>query len=678
MASKRKTILDILLQENNTNTKTDNGESEITQQQLNLMVQKTAEAMISAQKVIARAVRKRSWRLIKFRKNQDFYSDYWNFDCLDIGRQKFIADIYYEADYDIAETVYLVGEFTSPAWETVIPMKYSFFYRSFMAKIKISEGDQFKFIINGTFVWCNRYPLIYTKEKFSNNWFTLRRNLSKNFHLKLINPSKSFGEFGNSNTTLNRSKELYLRKRNSKILGHFNNNILKHPKLLSGSSVLKFEGFSPDITLRKRSILSKTIQPSSIMSADKQEMYTAIARLGTLDPYTSSLDRYNTDYRTIEGGLHSNVSKKAISDKKIKNIIIEHTKTPLQIINNPITAHSFGDDNHSLRDDFSDFSDDDLYFIDEFLINTPFEVNNNEQNLRINDDIESRKNTKSSQADLRTQMSDKVYEFVGNSVKTSKNSSKPCGDSWFVSKLGMGIADGVGGWSSYGIDSSKFSTSLMENCKAIVDSKSMKLINWLVKELENFDHFTKISEKKHKQTKPKYYNLRSNELSNSLQSESHTCSSNDHIEITEIAKAFGTPSKKKKGLKRVRSSFYLDKKNLNSKSRKDISPNSDSTCKDKMIKASDLKIDPKKIMKDAYKQVTNYGSSTALIWTLHNKTMKISNLGDSTCMLVRYIPGDKSHVILKTEEQQHSFNAPYQLAKLPKKFSSIQNVSMTL
>ena len=60
MASKRKTILDILLQENNTNTKNDNGESEMTQQQLNLMVQKTAEAMISAQKVIARAVRKRS------------------------------------------------------------------------------------------------------------------------------------------------------------------------------------------------------------------------------------------------------------------------------------------------------------------------------------------------------------------------------------------------------------------------------------------------------------------------------------------------------------------------------------------------------------------------------------------------------------------------------------------
>ena len=119
----------------------------------------------------------------------------------------------------------------------------------------------------------------------------------------------------------------------------------------------------------------------------------------------------------------------------------------------------------------------------------------------------------------------------------------------------MGIADGVGGWSNYGIDSSKFSTSLMENCKVIMDSKSMKLINMLVKALE----VNKISGKQQKKTKPKYYNLRSSELSNSLGSESYTCSSNDHIEITEIAKAFGTPSKKKKGLKRVRSSFFLDK-----------------------------------------------------------------------------------------------------------------------
>ena len=228
---------------------------------------------------------------------------------------------------------------------------------------------------------------------------------------------------------LNRSKELYLRKKNSKILGHFNTNILQHPKLISGNSFIKFEGFSPDITLRKRSILNKNGNSRCLMSSEKQVVHNPIAFLGELDSYHSVLNRYHTDYHKIQDGYRSNVLKNAISDKKIKNIMIEHTKTPLQIINNPITAHSFGDENHSLRDNFSDFSDDDLYFIDEFLINTPFEINNNEQNLRMNDELEIRKNTKSSQADLKTQMTDKVYEFVGNSVKTSKNLSKPCGDS---------------------------------------------------------------------------------------------------------------------------------------------------------------------------------------------------------------------------------------------------------
>ena len=37
--------------------------------------------------------------------------------------------------------------------------------------------------------------------------------------------------------------------------------------------------------------------------------------------------------------------------------------------------------------------------------------------------------------------------------------------------MGIGIADGVGGWQAYGIDSSSFSDSLMEACKTIWDKK---------------------------------------------------------------------------------------------------------------------------------------------------------------------------------------------------------------
>ena len=76
MASKRKTILDILIQENTSNVKTDSEKSQLTDQQLNLVVEKTAKVIISAQKIIAKSVRKRALRLFKLQKNQEFYSDH--------------------------------------------------------------------------------------------------------------------------------------------------------------------------------------------------------------------------------------------------------------------------------------------------------------------------------------------------------------------------------------------------------------------------------------------------------------------------------------------------------------------------------------------------------------------------------------------------------------------------
>jgi hypothetical protein len=93
-------------------------------------------------------------------------------------KRQYIADIYYEADPAIACEVFLVGEFTNPAWEVKIPMKYSYFHRAFKTQVKIEENCQFKFIVNGTFVVCSQYALTYTKEKFSNNIFQL--NTSKN------------------------------------------------------------------------------------------------------------------------------------------------------------------------------------------------------------------------------------------------------------------------------------------------------------------------------------------------------------------------------------------------------------------------------------------------------------------------------------------------------------------
>jgi hypothetical protein len=50
-----------------------------------------------------------------------------------------------------------------------------------------------------------------------------------------------------------------------------------------------------------------------------------------------------------------------------------------------------------------------------------------------------------------------------------------------------GVADGVGGWREYGIDPSKFSSSLMETCKRLIEKDKLDL-----NDDQNIDHMTPI------------------------------------------------------------------------------------------------------------------------------------------------------------------------------------------
>lgn len=84
------------------------------------MAEIVARQILKAQKIIVRAVNQ--WVLKRMSK-----------------QRKFMADIYYEADHDIADKIYLVGEFTTPKWIIKIPMKYSFYHRAFKVKVKISD-----------------------------------------------------------------------------------------------------------------------------------------------------------------------------------------------------------------------------------------------------------------------------------------------------------------------------------------------------------------------------------------------------------------------------------------------------------------------------------------------------------------------------------------------------------
>jgi len=59
------------------------------------------------------------------------------------------------------------------------------------------------------------------------------------------------------------------------------------------------------------------------------------------------------------------------------------------------------------------------------------------------------------------------FHFV-NGVRLIPKNEKGGEDAFFTTDRAIGVADGVSGWYQYGIDSSKFSTLLMENCRKYI------------------------------------------------------------------------------------------------------------------------------------------------------------------------------------------------------------------
>lgn len=71
-----------------------------------------------------------------------------------------------------------------------------------------------------------------------------------------------------------------------------------------------------------------------------------------------------------------------------------------------------------------------------------------------------------------------------------------------------------------------------------------------------------------------------------------------------------------------------------------------------------------------------YGASTITTLVLDGTTVGVANLGDSGFMVLRKKPNGTC-VVHRSEEQQHSWNCPYQLTRLPKTLASkFSNISL--
>jgi hypothetical protein len=63
---------------------------------------------------------------------------------------------------------------------------------------------------------------------------------------------------------------------------------------------------------------------------------------------------------------------------------------------------------------------------------------------------------------------DDQFIFIGDAFQIPKNPKGPSEDAFFMTDIGVGVSDGVGSWSNYGIDSSLFSNTLMKECQKFI------------------------------------------------------------------------------------------------------------------------------------------------------------------------------------------------------------------
>ena len=69
-------------------------------------------------------------------------------------------------------------------------------------------------------------------------------------------------------------------------------------------------------------------------------------------------------------------------------------------------------------------------------------------------------------------------------------------------------------------------------------------------------------------------------------------------------------------------------------------------------------------MERAFKKVSAVGSATAMVAILNKNELSIANIGDSGFYVIRFKNGEP-YCPFKSKEQQHAFNIPYQLSRLP-------------
>ncbi len=204
-----------------------------------------------------------------------------------------------------------------------------------------------------------------------------------------------------------------------------------------------------------------------------------------------------------------------------------------------------------------------------------------------------------------------TYKFVfGYSMRPRDEEDGE--DAYFACERGLGVSDGVSGWSAYGINAAAFSQKLMEEC----ESEIMQITG-----IQKADPLANRPSKIPKTAS--YVGL--DFQSNTLYGAQNT--SKDEDDASSGAESENSPSR------------YS-------------------------AKQYEIPVNTMQVLSNAYDKVTDVGSSTATVVVINRNEIEAVNLGDSG--FIHFSCKNKEYYINGVSlEQQHEFNVPYQLSRLP-------------
>ena len=523
----------------------------------------------------------RSFRRYRLRKNKQ--------------KNTYSIDFYFDENVSYTDQVDLVGNFTTNPWKDKVPMEYKFFHRSFMARATAKDTVHCKFYVNGIETVSKAYKITQiVKEKgISIQDIEKQRNEPILNTVNVIELSKSEekttkGEINESRreligkNSIDEEVVVETRKQKDEIRTHSQTSTILKMLPSSKSSPCLIPKKNPKVVAEKRRAMKK-VKSIEVRPKHKRR-FLGVNKLNSINISKMS----DSDYHPLMNDLVSTV------------------------INDPETIF------------------DEEFFDSESPLKQKNKTNYRQQLRRVINSVIKDSPFKSSKNVHHYGANHKYLKFVSGHWLLSKWNVSPCEDACFTHKRAIGIADGVGGWSAFGLSSADFSTELMKRWK--------KLINKIVK----IQKFT------------------SNIIKSSgfqLEIEDFACPVSEQIKARKLhANSFCHNQQGQEDSPLRRPRWDLD-----------VSLDDN----DNNIRVKDEKenfsLDPVVIMEDSFKNTKSYGSSTICLCTIVEEKLKVANLGDSGLLLIRYNKiNQESKVIFCTKDQQHEFNAPFQLANIPK------------